>query len=76
MPRMQTNTPARKVLGSTLAAALSVILIWVIESTAQVAIPEAVGAAILTVLVFITGYFTPPAAIDGLAKSGERPAGV
>jgi len=64
MARMKTNVPARKVVGSTAAVALSTILIWLAKSQFGMEIPEAVEGAILTLLVFLTGYFTPPAAID------------
>ena len=66
MARMATQIPARKVVGSSLAAALSVLLIWLVETTIGIDIPQAVEAAILSILVFVTGYFTPPSHHDQL----------
>ncbi|MEM1150198.1 MAG: hypothetical protein AAF683_02840 [Pseudomonadota bacterium] len=71
MNRMATNTPARKVVGSSLAAALTIILIYVIEAAAGIDIPNYVEGAVLTVMVFVTGYLTPPAAIDTVQPAGE-----
>ncbi len=67
MARMQSAKPARKVTAATLAAALATILVWVLNtfvlSPMQQIGPEVAGA-ITTVLVALTGYFTPPAAED------------
>ena len=67
MARMQSAMPARKVTAATLAAALATILVWVLNSfvlSAARQIGPEVAGAITTVLVALTGYFTPPAAQD------------
>lgn len=69
MTRMVTQTLTRKVVGSTLAAVLSVFLIWQAEATSGIDIPEVVEAAILTILVFVTGYYTPPSHLNRLEGS-------
>ena len=54
------ETPNRKVGSGALAGALSVILVYLI-SLAGVEVPGAVGAAIATVLGFVTSYFVKEA---------------
>ena len=66
MAQMQTNRPARKVYASTAAVAFTTILVWVIKTQFGVDLPESIEGAALTLLVFVSGYFTPPAAIDGI----------
>ena len=70
MARMVTQTPTRKVVSSSLSAPISILLIWVVETTTGIDIPPSVEAAILMILVFVTGYFTPPSSLDRL----EEPA--
>ena len=50
--------PDRKVQAGTLAGALAIVLIWVI-SLFGVEVPGAVGAAIATIMGFITAYYVP-----------------
>ncbi len=69
MARMATQTPTRKVVSSSLSAPISILLIWVAETTIGIDIPQSVEAAILTILVFATGYFTPPSSFDRLKET-------
>jgi hypothetical protein len=71
--RMQTDATARKVVGSTagasLGAALSTILIWVVETQwLGDALPEAVQIATTTLvtalLAYVVGYNTRPGQAD------------
>lgn len=52
--------PNRKVGAGALAGALSIVLIWVISLTG-VEVPGAVGAAIASILGFVTAYYVPEA---------------
>ena len=61
---MLNSTPARKVVGGGLAATLTTLLIWVVETFSGIEIPQMVEGAILTVLVFLVGYFVPPSKND------------
>jgi len=54
--------PSRKVGGSALAGALSVVLVWIINAfvlTGPVKITGEVASAITTILTFLVGYFIP-----------------
>lgn len=51
-----TGAPTRKVAGATLAAAVSVIGIWGIETGFGIDLPTAVEGAIVVVLTFFGGY--------------------
>ena len=75
MARMSTNAPARKVVASSLSVAISTVAIWALEEGLQIAVPEYVRSAILTIVVFLAGYFTPPSDADTivLRESGREP---
>lgn len=60
---MQTSTPARKVIGGSVAAALSTILIYLIDAYVF-PVPVEVGGAITTVMTFLVGYYLPPSPAD------------
>ena len=54
--------PSRKVGAGALAGALSVILVWIINTfvlTGSVKITGEVASAITTILTFLVGYFVP-----------------
>jgi hypothetical protein len=58
--------PSRKVGGSALAGALSVVLVWIINTfvlTGPVKITGEVASAITTILTFLVGYFIPEPAL-------------
>ena len=52
------QTPNKKVGAGALAGALAIVLIWIV-SLFGVEVPGAVGAAIATILGFITAYYVP-----------------
>src|SRR5947209_16405343 len=57
-------TPTRKVGASALAGALSVVLVWVLNSLVlpeKSQITAEVASAITTIISFIAGYFIPEA---------------
>jgi len=54
----KVQNPDRKVTSGALAGAATVILVWVL-SLFGVEVPGAVGAAIATVLGFVTAYMVP-----------------
>lgn len=67
MIKMATAIPARKVLGSTFAGALTVILIYIINNAVlgpANPLPAEVAAALTTVVSALVGYYLPPAARD------------
>lgn len=67
MPKMATAIPARKVIGSSLGAAASTILIIVLQKQFDWVIDEQLQVAITTIVVLTTGYFVPAAERDRLA---------
>ncbi|MCE8005935.1 hypothetical protein [Aestuariivita sp.] len=78
MYRMKNNIPTRKVAGGALAAALTSLLIWLLERVflpgiLPDGIPAEIQGAILTVIVFLVGYYVPPAARDQIVAL-EQPA--
>ena len=48
-----------KIGGSTLAAAIVVVLIYVIQTTTKVQVPADVAAAVTTIVGFAIGYLVP-----------------
>lgn len=66
MARMQTPQPARKVIGSTLAGALTTLVVWFIDGSGIMPdpIPAPVATALTTILAFLVGYYLPPSATD------------
>ncbi len=63
-PRTGTRSvsakPVRKVAAGTLAAALTTILVWLLQSVFAVQISSEVAAALTTVVGFAIAYLTPP----------------
>ncbi len=54
--------PSRKVGAGALAGALSVVLVWIINTfvlTGSVKITGEVASAMTTILTFLVGYFVP-----------------
>ena len=66
MARMQTAQPARKVIGGTLAGALTTVVVWGVDASGmmQEPIPAPVATALTTILAFLVGYYLPPSATD------------
>jgi hypothetical protein len=50
--------PSNKVTAATIAAAVGTILVWLLNSYAHVAVPDAVQGAIVVILTLAAGYFT------------------
>lgn len=64
--QMMTGVPARKVMAGSVGAALAMILIYALETMAGIVLPEAVAGAINVIVVFLFGYYVPPAARDAI----------
>jgi hypothetical protein len=60
------NAPVNKVTYGALAGALSVIIVYVINTyvTPTKPLPSEVSSAFTTILSFIVSYFVPPAASE------------
>ena len=54
--------PTNKVAAGTLAAAVSVLLVWVLGIWVEV--PAEVASALTTVLGFVAAYFVPERRLD------------
>lgn len=69
MYKMKNKAPVRKVAASSLAAALTTLMVWGIglvlpETVLPDGVPSEIQGALLTVVVFIVGYYTPPSETD------------
>jgi hypothetical protein len=65
MVRMQHPAPARKVMGSALAGALTTIVVYVLNTyVLETPLPGEVAAAVATVVAFAVGYLLPPSERD------------
>ncbi len=62
-PKIETGAPTTKVIGGTLGAAFSTLIIWGLTK-AGLTIDESVKVAITTVITFAVGYMIPPAPGD------------
>jgi hypothetical protein len=62
-PKTETGAPTTKVIGGTMGAALSTLLIWGLTS-AGLTVDESVKVAITTVVTFVCGYMIAPAPRD------------
>lgn len=51
------DTPSRKVGAGALSGAITTIILWAVTAFTGVDVPAAVGAALVTVITFITSYF-------------------
>lgn len=63
--RTASYLPSRKVGASALAGALSVVVVWVLNTfvlTGTVKITGEVASAITTIFTFVVGYMVPEAA--------------
>jgi hypothetical protein len=63
---MATNKPTQKVAAAGVAGAITTIIVFVINTyvVPDKPISAEIGAALTTVLSFMTSYFTPPAPRD------------
>ncbi|MTI03235.1 hypothetical protein [Roseibium sp. RKSG952] len=72
MAQMSTNLPARKVVFGSVGAAVATVFIYVVEEFLLGAtLPGAVSAALITIIVFLVGYFVPPSANDGIITDDQ-----
>ena len=71
MTRMLHSTPARKVVAGSLGGAIGTILIWVLHDIVGLNPPVYVDTALVTVVVFVTGYFTPPSQNDQIVDDSR-----
>ena len=69
--RMENNVPARKVMASTIGAALTTLLIFAYDRWAGSGdpLPVHVMGALNVIVVFLAGYFVPPSPNDGIVPS-------
>jgi hypothetical protein len=67
-PRIATGAPTTKVIGGTLGAAFSTLLIWVLSEGAGLTIDESVKVALTTVITFASGYMISPAPRDSVVN--------
>ncbi len=58
--RSASAKPVRKVAAGTLAAALTTVLVWLLQAVFAIKIPADVAAALTTVVGFAIAYLTPP----------------
>ena len=64
MAKMQSAAPARKVTAAALGAAVTTIIVWVLNEHAEAEITLAISGAITTVVAFFLGYLVPPSRRD------------
>lgn len=72
MNPMTTAIPTRKVMASTIGAAVATILVFAIEAMAGIGLPDSVAGAVNVIAVFVFGYYTPPAARDRPQIAGQN----
>jgi len=56
--------PVRKVTAGASSAAVVTIIVWIVQTMANVEIPAYVSAALVTVVSFAVAYFVPAGATD------------
>ncbi len=66
-PTIETGAPTTKVIGGTLGAAVSTLIIWGLTQTG-LTIDESVKVALTTVITFAVGYMIPPAPRDKVVE--------
>ena len=66
-PKTETGAPTTKVIGGTLGAAFSSLIIWGL-TVAGLTIDESVKVALTTVITFAVGYMIPPAPRDKVVE--------
>ena len=64
MASQETGAPTTKVMGGTIGAAVSTLIIWGLSSAGHLTIDESVKVALTTVITFVCGYMIPPASGD------------
>jgi len=62
--KMTTGAPAKKVTFAAVAAAIATLLVSLIEKATGDALAGDARTAIVTIVTFLAGYYTPPAEND------------
>lgn len=52
----ESSTPQPKVIAATIGAAVSTILVYLIEAVGSTDLPTSVEGAIVTIVTFLAGY--------------------
>jgi hypothetical protein len=60
MASQETGAPTTKVMGGTIGAAVSTLVIWGLSTAGHLTIDESVKVALTTVITFACGYMIPP----------------
>lgn len=55
------NTPTRKITAAGIGGAITIIVVWIANTLASVAIPPEVASAFTTLITFGTGYLVKDA---------------
>lgn len=66
-------TPINKVMNSTLAGAIILIVVYLLHQFAGVDLPTEISAALTTIIMSLVAYLTPiaPGEIKPIAESGS-----
>ena len=76
MVRMKHSPPTRKVTGSALAGAITMIVVYFLNNyVLEMPLPGEVAAALTTIISFVVGYALPPSENDQIVNSAETKAG-
>lgn len=62
--RMATNTPTRKVQAMGLSAAITTVLVWLLNTYAHADIPVEIAMSMQGIVAVLVGYIVPPARQD------------
>jgi hypothetical protein len=57
--RLRSARPINKVQTAAVSGALAAILIWVLETYANIDMPEYIAAALTTIIMSLVAYITP-----------------
>lgn len=60
MARTRTAAPSQKTQAGAVAAAVTVIFVWILHQYAHTDIPDYVSASITAVIGFLASYVMPP----------------
>ncbi len=69
MAKMETLRPANKVVASTLAVAVTTLVISLIEWLGKTQVPSAIVVSASTLVTFGAGYLFPPSDKDQVVSS-------
>jgi hypothetical protein len=70
--QQNSKLPTKKVFLSTIAGAVSAIVVWVLNAfgllPGKTQIPAEVASALTTLISFVIGYIVPPSAQDDISS--------